>query len=304
LGIKLYREPHLEKPDMIASWPGIGNIGILAIETLKSQIRAEELGEIEPWDFFYPKKVIIRGGVLQEAEFPSNKFHYKRLASRDLIFFTGEEQPADVGRAYAEGAKAYEMANLVLDVAERFGCQRVYTSGAAVALTHHTLRPKVWAVTSSEALNREIRDYPNTVLMGEVEGMGERGSITGLNGLLVGLAKKRGFEAICLMGEIPDYLSAAPFPYPRASKSVLEVLAGILEVEIDYGSIEQMALQVDEVVGGIYEKLPPEIRERIDQRKVAVQPKPEAITEEDEAWIKEHIDELFKGGGTGDERAS
>jgi proteasome assembly chaperone (PAC2) family protein len=304
VGIKLYREPKLEKPDMMASWPGIGNIGLIAADTLRNQIRAEELGEIEPWDLFYPRKVTIRAGVLQDMEFPTSKFYYKRLAKKDLIIFLGEEQPADAGRMYAEGKKGYQMANLVLDVAEKFGCQRIYTSGAAVALTHHSLKPRVWAVTNRDDLNREIRSYGNTILMGETEGRGNRGSITGLNGLLLGIAKRRGFETICLMGEIPDYLSAAPFPYPKASKSVLEVLAKILGIEVDYSALDEMASQVDEVLSGIYEKLPPEIKYRVDQRKVVLQPKAEAISEEDEKWIREHIDELFKGGGKGDDRAS
>ena len=127
LGIRLYKEPELEKPDMIATWSGIGNIGLIAIDTLREQLQAEELGEIEPWDFFYPKKVIIKSGVLEDLEFPGSKFYYKRLGTKDLIFFIGEEQPADRGRMYARGKKAYQTANLVLDVAERFGCQRVYT---------------------------------------------------------------------------------------------------------------------------------------------------------------------------------
>jgi len=304
LGIRLHKEPKLEKPDMIACWPGIGNIGVIAIDTLMGQIRAEELGEIEPWDFFYPRKVIIKAGVLEDLEFPSNKFYYKRLARKDLIFFIGEEQPTDGGRMYAEGRKAYQMANLVLDVAERFGCQRVYTSGAAVALTHHALKPRVWAVTSRDDLIKEVKSYDNTILMSEIEGRGDQGSITGLNGLLLGLAKKRGFESICLMGEIPDYLSGAPFPYPRASKSVLEVLTNFLGIEIDYGALDEMAVQIDDIIDSIYEKLPSEIRERIEQRKSIVQTKPEAITEADEKWIKEHIDELFKKGGKGDERPS
>ena len=304
MGIKFYREPKLDKPDMLASWPGIGNIGLIAIDALRNQIHAEELGEIEPWDFFYPKKITIRAGILQDMEFPTSKFYYRRLAKKDLIIFQGEEQPADAGRMYAEGRKGYQMANLVLDVAEKFGCQRIYTSGAAVALTHHSLKPRVWAVASRDDLNREMRSYGNITLMGETEGWGDHGSITGLNGLLLGMAKKRGFETICLMGEIPDYLSAAPFPYPHASKSVLEVLAKILGIEVDYSALDQMASQVDEVLGGIYEKLPPEIKYRVDQRKVVLQPKAEAISEEDEKWIKEHIDDLFKEGGKGDDRAS
>ncbi len=304
MGIRLYQEPKLEKPDMVASWPGIGNIGIIAVDTLRDQIGAEELGEIEPWDFFYPRKVIIKAGILEDLEFPTNKFYFKRLGKKDLIFFIGEEQPTDGGRIYAEGRKAYQMANLVLDVAERFGCRRIYTSGAAVAPTHHALRPRVLAVTSREDLIKEVKSYQNTILMGEIEGKGDRGSITGLNGLLLGLAKKRGIEAVCLMGEIPDYLSGAPFPYPRASKSVLEVLANFLRVEIDYGALDKMAVRIDGVIDSIYEQLPSEIRERIEQRKSIIQAKLETITEEDEKWIKEHIDELFQKGGKGDERPS
>jgi len=304
LGIIFYKEPKLEKPDMVACWPGIANIGVLAIDTLRRQIGAEEVGEIEPWDFFYPRRVILKGGVLEDLEFPSCKFYYKRFENKDLIIFIGEEQPTDGGRMYAEGIKAYQMANLVLDVAERFGCQRVYTSGAAVAVTHHALKPRVWAVTSRDDLNNELKGYDNTILMSEIEGTANGGSITGLNGLLLGLAKKRGFEAICLMGEIPDYLSSAPFPYPRASKSVLEILTSLLRIEFDYGALDKMSAQIDDIIEGIYEEFSSEIKERLDQRKSIFQAKPETITEEDEKWIKEHIDELFKKGGSGDEQPS
>ncbi len=303
MGVVLYKEPKLEKPDLIACWPGIGNIGIIAINTLRGQIDAEEMGEIEPWDFFYPKNVTIRAGVLEDLDFPFNKFYFKIHRKKDLLFFIGEEQPADGERVYAEGKKAYQMANLVLDVAERFGCERVYTSGAAVSFTHHELKPRVWAVTSKEDLTREMKKYNNAILMSEIEGRSEKGNITGLNGLLLGLAKKRGFDSICLMGEIPDYLSGVPFPYPRASKSILEILTRIIGVEIDYTPIDEMAVQVDEIIANIYEKLPPEIKDKIEQRKLCRLPLPETITEEDEEWLKEHLDELLKGG-RGDERPS
>ncbi len=172
MGIILSREPQLEKPDLVACWPGIGNIGLVAVDTLRGQMRAEELGEIEPYDFFYPKKVVIKVSVLQQLEFPVSKFYFKRLIKKDLMLFIAEEQPSQGGGLYAGGKKAYQMANLVLDVAEKFGSRRVYTSGAAVAPTHHLLKPRVWAVTSSEDMNREVKGYENTVLMGEIEGGG------------------------------------------------------------------------------------------------------------------------------------
>ena len=284
---------------MIVGWPGIGNIGILAVDTLRQQVGAEELGEIEPWDFFYPSKVRIRDGILAEMIFPSNKFYYKRLGDKDLLFFVGEEQPSGRGRLYAEGDVAYEMSNLVLDVAEKFGCQRVYTSGAAVALTHHLVRPRVWAVATTRELVTEARSYVNTILMSHVEGRGSQGNITGLNGLLIGVARKRGIDGICLMGEIPDYLSRVPFPYPKASQSVLEVLGSIIGVSIDLSTLDDMASQMESVIDNVYQQFPAEIRERIEQRKEIIQARPGAITEDDERWIKEHIDDFFKKGEEG-----
>jgi proteasome assembly chaperone (PAC2) family protein len=292
LGIIFHSEPELHRPDMIVGWPGIGNIGVITVDALRQQMEAKELGEIEPWDFFYPNKVIIRAGVLQDVEFPSSKFYYKKLADRDVILFTGEEQPSGRNRVYAEGGKAYEMANLVLDVAEKFNCRRIYTSGAAVALTHHSLKSRVWAVATERKILAEMKGYANTLLMSEVEGRDNLGNITGLNGLLIGVAKKRGFEGVCLMGEIPDYLSRVPFPYPKASQSVLEVLAAILGVSVDVTTLDEMAVQMQGVIANVFRQFPNEVRERIEQRKQAAQPGP--ITEEDENWIKDHIDDFFR----------
>jgi proteasome assembly chaperone (PAC2) family protein len=311
--IKLYREPKLERPDLICGWPGIGRIGIMAVDYLRRAIAAEEFGEIEPWDFFEPRKVIIRDGLLKDLEFPSNKFYYQRLKNKDLIIFIGEEQPAEEGKLYATGEKAYRMANLVLNIAEKFGSQRIYTSGAAVTQTHHTLKPRVWAVPNSEDLVDEVRDYENTVLMSDIEGRRGQGAITGLNGLLLGVARKRGMKALCLMGEIPYYLQASPWPYPKASISVLEVLASTLGIDIDLIPLEEMARKIDESIeqflGSLYEAeaIPPPIRNQIKEsieKMKHVRESPGPITDEDQKRIMEHIDEFFKKGEKGDERAS
>ncbi len=82
MGIKLYKEPKLERPDLICGWPGIGGIGIMAVDYLRRSIAAEELGEIESWDFFEPRKVTIRDGLLKGLEFPTNKFYYQKLGEK------------------------------------------------------------------------------------------------------------------------------------------------------------------------------------------------------------------------------
>ncbi len=301
MGIKLYKKPNLESPLMFVGWPGIGNIGILAVNSLKDIIRGEPFGEIESWDFFYPRKVIIQDGLLKELEFPSNLFFHGRVKQTDLIVFIGEEQPSVGGRMYASGEKAYEMANLVVDVGLQFGCRRVYTSGACVSPIHHQMKPRVCAVVSSDQLKEEVSRYSNTVLMSELEGRGEGdGIITGLNGLLLGVAKKRGLEGICLMGEIPDWLSGAAFPYPRASRSVLEVFAQILDLKVDLGFLDKIETQIDEIVETFYAKFPPEMKEEYDQRKLKAPSKPSPITIQAQIYI----DDRFKKGGEGGEGPS
>jgi proteasome assembly chaperone (PAC2) family protein len=303
MGIRLYQKPQLENPILVASWPGIGNIGIIAVDTLREILGADEFGEIEPWDFFYPKQVLIRKGVLEHLEFPSSKFYFKRIERKDIIFFIGEEQPTKGGRMYAEGRKAYHMANLVLDVAEKFKCRRIYTSGAAVALTHHTTKPRVWAVPNSENLIPEMRGYENTVLMSDIEGKGGHGNITGLNGLLLGVAKKRGLEAICLMGEIPVYLQGLPLPYPKASKSVLKALTHSLKIEVNLDKLDELDQKVERRIEEFYQQIPPEIRGQLDRLKQVTdaQPaEPGPITEEEEKKIMEDVEKFFKKRGGGD----
>lgn len=308
LGIKLYKKPDLKNPTMLCGWPGIGNIGINAIDSLRAALRAEEFGEIEPWEFFDPQEVSIESGLLKGLEFPSNKFYFQRLKNQDLIFFIGQQQPTEGRVRYAAGQKAYQMANLVLDVAEKFDCRRVYTSGAAVAQIHHTARPRVWAVPNSENLIEEVKQYENTILMSTIEGRRGQGFISGLNGLLLGAAKKRGLEAICVMGEIPYYLQAAPWPYPKGSRSVLEVLAKLLGIDIDLGRLDESARRVEESIEefleGLYtaEGIPPEVRDEIEKLRDIEQTELGPITEEEQKKIMEHIDELFDQGGRKDER--
>lgn len=303
MALRLNKIPELERPVMVACWPGIGNIGLLAVDTIRQALDAEEFGYIEPWEFFYPKKVLIRDGELISLEFPTSKFYYKRIDNRDIVIFIGEEQPVAGSRPYAEGAKAYKMANLVVDVAQRMGCYRILTSGAAVTAIHHTMHSKVWAAPNNDSLISEIRGYKNTILMSQVEGIDGRGTITGLNGLLLGVARKRGIDAICIMGEIPVYLQGFPVLYPKASKAVTEVLTSILQINIDLSGITEFAERTEQEINVLYEKLPAEAKSQLEELKRSLDDdntEQGRITEEDKKKIVDELDKFFKTQGSGD----
>lgn len=288
MGIKLYGQPRCENPVILVGWPGIGHVGMLAIDGLRQAVGAEQIGELEPWDFFYPSRATIRGGVLEELSFPRNAFYYARQSGRDLFFFIGEQQPSVEGKAYAEGAKAYKLAHLVLDAAGRFGCRRVYTSGAAVAPIHHDAIPQVWAVPNQPGLLDEVKHIPNTVLMRD-------GTISGLNGLLLGVAKERGFEGMCLMGEVPMYVAHFPLIYPKASQSVLRFLTRLLEIEADLSWLDEPIREAEAQIEEIYKRIPAEMREQLEKlREVRSEGVPEGTGETTEKQFMEEIGRLFE----------
>jgi proteasome assembly chaperone (PAC2) family protein len=294
MSAKLYKEFGLRQPVMVCGWAGIGKVGLVAINTMRRLVRAELLGEIEPQRFFNPLRVVIVSGLIEDMRFPATRFYGLRGRTRDAVFLVGEQQPGDP-------EKTYEMAVEVLDVAERLGCRRIYTAGAGVTTIHHMAKPKVWAVPNSPSLIPEIREYGNTILMSEIGGREGEGAITGLNGLLLGVAKSRDMEAVCLMGEVPYYLQGAPWPYPKASISVLEVLSEILGTPVDLRELHETAGKVEANINQVLEalstaeELPEQVREEMEHLRYPPRSDLGPITEAEQADILEHIDELFKG---------
>jgi proteasome assembly chaperone (PAC2) family protein len=278
---------------MICGWSGIGKVGLVAINTMRRLARAEVFGEIEPHGFFEPSQAVIVNGLIEDMRFPATRFYSFRGRRNDIVFVVGEQQPADTD-------KTYEMAEMVLDVADTLGCRRIYTAGAGVTTIHHTNKPKVWAVPNSPALIPEIKEYHNTILMSEIGGREGEGAITGLNGLLLGVARSRDVEAICLMGEVPYYLQGAPWPYPKASISVLEVLSEVLQVPLDLSELQDTAAKVEANIDQVLEalatadELPEQVREEMENLRHPQHTDLGPITEAEQKDILEHIDELFK----------
>jgi len=244
--IRLLRRPELKRPFMVAGWPGMGGVAIIAANYLKQKLNASELGEIEPHDFFSPAQVLIKDHIVQRPEFPSSKFFFwDKGDEHDLIIFVGNAQPD----------RGYEFSGRVVDVAEEFHVERIYTGAAFPLFIHHSREPKVWGTVTKQELIEYLRSY-GVMLM-------EEGSIGGLNGLLLGVGQERGIEGVCLLGEIPVY--ATQIANPSASRAVLEVLARMLGVEVDMSELSAWAEQMQPAMEKLYEALPEQAKEAIDK---------------------------------------
>src|SRR5690606_30326426 len=120
----------------------------------------------------------------------------------DLIVFIGEAQPPSRGGAFCRK---------LLQRVREYGVTRVFTFAAMAT----QMRPKHESRVFGAAIDREtlarFKQLDVNIL--------ETGTISGLNGVLLGLAAVNGLPGGCLLGEIPHVFSQIPFP--KASLAVL-----------------------------------------------------------------------------------
>jgi proteasome assembly chaperone (PAC2) family protein len=217
--------------DMIASWPGIGNVSLIIARYLREKLKAREIGYVEPFNFFDPIGVMVKDNVVEAPQFPENKFyfHANPASQRDLILFISDEQPA---------AKGYELASCILDACPQLKVKRVFTCAAAIVRMHHTEKPSVWAAATDKKLVEGLKSY-KVILKGQVQ-------IAGLNGLFLGVAREKHLDGICLLGEVPSY--ATRIANPKAALAIIEVLSTMLNLEVDLADLRHLAKQSEETL--------------------------------------------------------
>jgi len=233
--VRIYERPRLRNPNLVIGWADAGFVGTTTVDYLIDKLEAEEFGEIEPRDFSLPPNSIIQGGVLEDIEYPESSFYYwkNKKSTNDLIIF-GSKPPA---------IYEHEFANLILDVAELFRVNRIYTVGGIYSNTAHTEQPRIFAIINNPRLKKYLAHY-------DVElGSDYRGPAS-MNGLILGFAKHRNIEGISLWGRVPSYIG--DIPNPRVCEAVLRILTRMLAIDIDLSEIESEAQQankqIDELV--------------------------------------------------------
>ena len=229
--IKLSAKPKLKAPVMLAAWPGIGNVAMLVANYLLDKLDFKDLAEIDASEFFDPIGVLSREHMIETPQFPQSHFYYwkNKKGDHDIILFIGDDQP-DI--------KIYDFAGCVLDFAKGYGVERVYTCAAAMTNIHFTEQPKVWAVATNKLLIEELRKF-DLLQKGSIQ-------IAGLNGLLLGLAKERDYDGVCVMTEVPSQTSR--MENPMAALAILKTFMKLLDIEIDTKDLAEHAKEMTEQI--------------------------------------------------------
>ncbi len=222
--VHLEKMPKLLTPLMVCGLPDSGNVAKLVIDQLVKQLKAEKFAEI--YSNSLPPRVLIREDGTCEV-MNHSMFSCTNGNGRDIILYTGDAQPANPEAAYALADKA-------LEIGQSLGADTVLTVGAYIT-SEFPKDPRVFGTGTDKELLKEL-EATGVSLISE-------GSITWMNGLLVGLAKLRNMKAIFLSGETSGYIVDA-----RAACTLLRVLAQKLGVQIDLTELDQRAKESEHLV--------------------------------------------------------
>ncbi|MDI6806726.1 MAG: PAC2 family protein [Candidatus Aenigmarchaeota archaeon] len=238
---QLYEEPDLREPYLLAAYPNIGGVGILAVEYLKRELNAKNFGIIKP--DFHPTEISGRKIIeLQKPEYkiPYEFYYWKNeRAYNDLIIFIGKEQP--------HFSKNYEVTSHILDVAKDFRVKRIYTSTGAIAPIHHHQKPKILARVNDPSQIDYVKNF-GLKLSTKLEYTVNKDDA---NLFLLGAAKERNMKGVCLLGMVPPY--AIDLVNPKVSKAVLKILTKMLYFEADLTGIDELNRRIQPIMEESYE---------------------------------------------------
>jgi len=228
----------LRDPWLVAAWPGMGSVALLAGTYLLQQLQAQRVAELNARDFFEIQNVEVKKGLATVGRLPRSLFFEWRDPRRrhDLLIFAGEAQPTSGG---------YELCQRLLEYAMQRGVKRLFTFAAIATQLHPGTKPHVYGVATDPALLDEVKGLGVEAL--------EEGQISGLNGLLLAAGAERGLPGLCLLGELPFF--AVGVHNPRAAQAVLERFTELAGIDINYTDLEQQAKLVDRNLLQLLEQL-------------------------------------------------
>ena len=178
--LKWLFKPDIREPIFVEGLPGFGNIGRLTAKLLVDFCGGKRF--LELYSPYFPDYVVVDSrGVCRP---PRYEFYAASTKDKDLIILTGDTQPS------IEDVNAhYELGGEILNIAEQFGCNTIITIGGVPLQNPNR---EVFVAATSSRLTLELTERGALLY--------SKGKIMGATGILLGLAKIRGWTGICLLG--------------------------------------------------------------------------------------------------------
>ena len=228
--VEISEMPKLKNPYLICGLPGSGYVGKLAVDYLIEELKGVQFGNI--FSSSFPPQVSVQAdGTI---DLMKNTLYYCKNKPNDIILLTGDAQPVTPESEYA-------MAEEIIGICEKLGVKNIYTLAAYITGSF-SKNPKVYGTSTSLKVVKEFSKQGILTMNG--------GSITGMNGLMIGAGKTKGITGVCLLGETSGYVVDA-----KASKAILDILSKILGLKLDMTTLIKRAQDTDQLIKTVEEQM-------------------------------------------------
>jgi uncharacterized protein (TIGR00162 family) len=201
-------EPQVKEPIFIEGLRGLGNVGMIAARYLIESTDAKVFAELYS-PYFSDYVTVKKDGTCRP---PRYRFYVAKTKTKHYIILTGDSQPS-----LEDNVAYYDLCDEILNFAERYGSKFIVTMGGLV-----TSKPgnDVYICATSRKLAQKYLNKGAQIY--------SEGRIIGATGLLLGLAKKRGWKGICLLGATTGFGAER-----EVALSVFKILSDIFEAETE-----------------------------------------------------------------------
>ena len=208
--------PQLDRPWLIAVWPGMGHVALNAGYYLMSKLGMNQIAELSADALFDVDVAIVKDGLVQPPERPRSRlFAWKAPpGGRDIIVFIGESQPHLGKLSFCEQ---------LIELAQEKGVERFFTFAAMATEMQPGSEARVFAAATEPPLLEEMAGFGVEVL--------DDGHIGGLNGVLLAAGAEKGMSGACLLGEMPHLF--VQLLYTKAALAVLRVFLQLAKIAWD-----------------------------------------------------------------------
>lgn len=235
----------LVNPWLVAVWPGMGQVALTAGYYLLSKLDMYFVAEFSPRELFEVEHVEVKDGILKMGRLPRSRFFLWKdpKNERDIVVFLGDAQP-NTGK--------YAFCHKLIEFAKSLGVERVFTFAAMATDMQPKGRSRVFGAATDDEGLAELKRLELDVV--------EDGNISGLNGVLLGVAAEQELRGACLLGEIPHIFPQ--FPFPKAALGVLESFCMLAGVSVDLKELADQADAVDQRLDEILREVAAAVRQQ------------------------------------------
>jgi uncharacterized protein (TIGR00162 family) len=200
-------EPNLKEPILVEGLTGLGNVGLIAARHLIEVTGAKLFAEL--YAPYFPDYVTVKTDGTCTP--PCYRFYAAKTEKNHYIILTGDSQPP-----MEDTQGYYDICDEILNFAKKQKSKFIITLGG---LPTSNAANEVYIAATSEKLAQKHLEKGAQIY--------SEGKIVGTTGLLLGLAKNRGWKGICLLGTTTGF-----GPERGVALSVFKTLTSILEENV------------------------------------------------------------------------